>query len=477
MADLEALENERNQAVGSLQSKLNASRQRYNYKEPDEKVKTDFTNLESKIRQFVNKYARPVLNATEQELKTVWPEWSPGLRSFLASPLLCNQVLEAYVWSCLISRIFKQGSKVWAGDLGEYLEKTLHMASGNYASEYHIGNPQANLSELGEISQAGFKSDDYIDFQYLRSSSSSLISRLNGAVFLPKYFDSDVDTMVSTLEKLCGLKGTNAEMKSDVMDIFKDARDFEIQLRLLKAVYTFRMSKFLPSAGNRKYGFFLSDQEMDDRSLIRGGKSPGKVPMVDFIMCPGLYKRGNSDGANYEARTCLIRMGVVCNTKEILQKSGSSTSAKSVSTRNPKALRPSEVKQENGGRTPRYTPTSAANKAKKGSSVMNPLHIKGDETDSQQDLDPLSTPGLTCGSLATKAHDAGELQKGMTTRSRGQPNTNDNVNDGKPSTKSTKHHLHPTGTPKGRGGGSSGKRAKTSKQSDPDADWNAESTV
>lgn len=340
-----------------------------------------------------------------------------------------------------------------------------------------IGNPQANISGLGEVSQAGFKSDDYIDFQYMRSSSSSLISRLNGAVFLPKYFDSDVDTMISTLAKLGGLSGANSEMKADAMDIFKDARRFEIQLRLLKAVYTFRVCKFVPPAGKRKYGFFFADEEMDDRSLNRGGKSTGKARMVDFIMCPGLYKRGNSDGAHYEARTCLIKMGVVCNTKEILQKSGSSNSAKSASTRNPKALRSSEVKQENGGSTPRYLPTSTANQTKKGSSVTNPLHIKGDETDLPQDPDPMSTPGLTSGSRATGAHDADQLQPGMKTRSRGQPKTNNNVNDGKPNTKSTKNHLHPTGTPKGRGGGSSGKRVKNSKQSDPDADWNTESTI
>lgn len=283
--------------------------------------------------------------------------------------------------------------------------------------------------------------------------------------------------MTSTLAKLCGLNGTSAEMKADAMTIFKAARDFEIQLRLLKAVYTFRMSKFLPSAGKLKHGFFFSDEEMDDCSLNRGGKSPGKARMVDFIMCPGLYKRGNNDGANYEARTCLIKIGVVCNTKEILQKSGSSTSAKSVSTRNPKALRPSEVKQENGGSTPRYQSASTANKAKKGSSVTNPLHIKGDETDSQQDLDPLSTPGLTSGSPVTKAHDAAQLPPGITTRSRVQPKTNNNGNDGKPSTKSTKNRPYPTGTPKGRGGGSSGKKARNSKQSDPDADWNAGSTI
>lgn len=120
--------------VTNLQLKLNEYRQqsqRYNYKEPDEKIKEDFTNLESNIRQFVDQHARPVLNATDQELKTVWPNWSPDLRKFLASPLLCNQILEAYVWECLLARVFTPGSEIWAGDFGQSLDKTLRMAAGN----------------------------------------------------------------------------------------------------------------------------------------------------------------------------------------------------------------------------------------------------------------------------------------------------------------------------------------------------------
>lgn len=123
--------------VTKLQNKLKAIRQHnqhYSYKEPDEKIKKDFANLESKIRQLIDNFARPVLNATDLELETVWPNWSPELRNFLASPLLCNQVLEAYVWECLVARIFTPGSKVWAGELGQSMDKSLCMAAGNCAS-------------------------------------------------------------------------------------------------------------------------------------------------------------------------------------------------------------------------------------------------------------------------------------------------------------------------------------------------------
>ncbi|KKY31817.1 hypothetical protein UCDDA912_g08242 [Diaporthe ampelina] len=134
-ARLEIQEDKQNQMVTNLHLKLKEARQqsqRHNYKEPDEKIRADFSNLESKIRQFVDKRARPVLNATDRELKTAWPNWSPQLRSFLAAPLLCNMVLEAYVWERLVARIFTPGSKVWVGEVGKSMDKALCLAAGNY---------------------------------------------------------------------------------------------------------------------------------------------------------------------------------------------------------------------------------------------------------------------------------------------------------------------------------------------------------
>lgn len=146
---LNDLESQKNDMVANLQRKVKESLQqgqRYNYEQPDEKTKADFANLESTIRQFVDKYARPVFDAPEQELETVWPNWSPNLRNFLASPLLCTQVFEAYVWECLVARIFAPESAIWAGELGRSLEKTLKMAAGNYA--YILAHGPLRLPQL-----------------------------------------------------------------------------------------------------------------------------------------------------------------------------------------------------------------------------------------------------------------------------------------------------------------------------------------
>lgn len=217
--------------------------------------------------------------------------------------------------------------------------------------------------------------------------------------------------MVSNLAKLCGcnLDGT---MKADAVGIFKDARDFEIQLRMLKAVYTFRMCKILPNGEKLKHGFDFSDECMDDRSLQRSAKSPRQALSVDFIMRPGLYKRGNNSGANYETQICLIKMGVICNAKKLCLNSGSSTSSRST---------------------------------------------------------------ITSGS-STNSHDATQMQSSTIastkTRSQASPKTDTNVRSGKSNTKPTSNHHSSTRTTRGRGGGTPGKKTRAGKGPDPDGDFN-----
>lgn len=143
LADLETrLENQENhssEVITRLQLQLQDSQpqsQRYNFKVSDEKVKQDFANLQSKIRQFVDNYTRPVHNATDQELQIGWPNWSLELREFLSSPLLCHLVFEGYIWEYLLARVFKPWSKIWVGNLGRPLEKALRIAGRKCTAVY-----------------------------------------------------------------------------------------------------------------------------------------------------------------------------------------------------------------------------------------------------------------------------------------------------------------------------------------------------
>lgn len=333
------------------------------------------------------------------------------------------------------------------------------------------GNLQANLLGTDGTAQAGYKSDDFIDFQYLRSSSSSLIGRLNGADFLPKYFDADCAAIISTLPKLCGLQNIEGSMFADAMGIFKDAREFAIQLRKLKAEYTLRMHQPCTVKDRLKHGFKFVSETMVDRSPNRDGKIPGQTLSVDFIVHPGLYKRGSNNGANYEVKTCLIKMGVACNASELFLMSGSSTSSRSSSKPAQKILRPGKMKQTKEGNIP----SSTVNKAKKGSSISNPVQLEGEEQSSQQSVDSSSIAGLTPGSSAPKTRDAARINSGtttnMTTRSRAPPKTDSNEHDGKSSTKSTNNHPYAMGAATARGGGSCAKKPRRSKGSDKDPDY------
>lgn len=161
--------------------------------------------------------------------------------------------------------------------------------------------------------------------------------------------------MMSNLAKLVGPREVSGAMQADAMKIFSEAREFEVQLRMLKAIHDLRMYKSAPNGERLKYGFNAADEDMEDRSPDRRGKSPGQAPPVDFIMCPGLYKRGSNSGTNYETTSCLIKMGVVCNATELCLKPGSATPARSTSTQTQNSLRSGKARQENGRNNPGLT--------------------------------------------------------------------------------------------------------------------------
>lgn len=299
---------------------------------------------------------------------------------------------------------------------------------------------------IGEAENAGSKSDSYIDYQYWRSNSSSFINNLGGEDFRPKYFDSDVEAMVSNLTMLCELPHLTEAMKVDAMSIFEDARDFEIQLRMLKAVYTFRMSKLVPSGETFKYGVFFDEDGMIDRSPSPSDKRHGRVPVVDFITSPALHKRGNNDGDMYEDETWLVKMGVVCDAARFFMKSDHYTTARSISVQIPKVAESGEVKQEyedHGTMLPNITGCTEDD-VKLGTPMLDSSDVKVEEKSSEQSPDPLSTPNITSGSPAPKAHDAAQMQPGtvskMKTRSQGPPEPDNNVHDDKSSIKLEDNH-------------------------------------
>lgn len=280
----------------------------------------------------------------------------------------------------------------------------------------------------------------YADYQHWRSRSSSFIRRLIGENLPPESFDSAVEIMITNMAKLCGGDVTH-DMKADAMSIFEGARDFELQLRMLKAEYRFRMCKSITGIGELKYGMFFDNEAMIDRSPSPIGKSNAEVPKVDFIMSPGLHKRGSNDGERYENDTWLIKMDVVCNAARFVSKSGSFMTPRLMHVQTQQPFHPDQVQQEDEceDRTLQYDTGSTAN----GNKAETPIEIK--DADSCDELDLLSVPSLTHDSPAARSHVSTQMQSGtashMVTRSQASTKTHTSVDDGKLSNKPGNNHL------------------------------------
>lgn len=268
-----------------------------------------------------------------------------------------------------------------------------------------------------------------MDYQYWRSSSSSFIGRLAGEDFGLESFESAVEAMTMSIGNLCG-SGVSCEMKADATSIFKDARDFEIQRRKLKAAYQFRMCKSFPGGGKLKYGMYFDDEGMIDRSPKPTGKNNGDILKVDFIISPGLHKRGSNDGERYENHTWLIKRGVVCNAARFISRPSSFTTARQALSQAREPRRPGENEQQNEGQVPalHHQTGSSANGDKDGLIEINDYDLG---------LFPTSSP--TNGSLSPRLHDSAQMQlstaMNMVTRSQASLKTNTSVDDGKPSTR------------------------------------------
>lgn len=91
--------------------------QRYNFTLSDEEIIGEWQSLQHKIRQFVDKYTRPI-QVTKTRLSGTWKVLSPLISETLGSPLLSVFAFEAYVWEWISLNVFDPFSLVWAGELG-----------------------------------------------------------------------------------------------------------------------------------------------------------------------------------------------------------------------------------------------------------------------------------------------------------------------------------------------------------------------
>lgn len=273
--------------------------------------------------------------------------------------------------------------------------------------------------------------------------------------------------MTSTLAKLCGLSKITDEMETNAMGIFKDARDFEIQLRMLKAKYDLVMDQPVSGGERLKYGFTLADEIMNARYPSPRAKALKQTLTVDFIISPSLYKRGNNSGADYEVLTCLVKMDVLCDAATLFLSTGKSIDAQASSESSHKFLASTGVKQDDAASTSRRHEGSAVNKGTRDEVViLDPETVKTEDRASRDGPDPLSMTDHVSGPPVTRSHDAAQTQSnkttGVMTRSKASTAADKSIHTGTASAKSPRPNHFPTGTATGRGGGAAGKKVKFS---------------
>lgn len=137
-AALETQAVQHNEATNDLLEQLRDSQglsQRYNFIVSDEEIIEKWGHLRHIIRQFVNKYTRP-LGILASSLGRMWTVLSPIISELAARPLLYFFAFEAYVWEWLCLAIFNPGSTVWAGTLGSSFSALSWQVEGEVPRSY-----------------------------------------------------------------------------------------------------------------------------------------------------------------------------------------------------------------------------------------------------------------------------------------------------------------------------------------------------
>lgn len=111
-----------NECKGKLLGKirdLQGLSQRHDFKVSDQELIEKWETLKHNIRQFVDRYTRPIQGLDCATLSSQWLDMSPKTPAFLGSSIYYAFAFEAYLWKWLRRVVFQRLSMVWAGDMGK----------------------------------------------------------------------------------------------------------------------------------------------------------------------------------------------------------------------------------------------------------------------------------------------------------------------------------------------------------------------
>lgn len=170
-------------------------------------------------------------------------------------------------------------------------------------------------------------------------------------------------------------------------------------LRTLKAEFSLSWASGKSSLGNNsssRFGFPFKDSVMFDTFPSSRDEADAQNSRVDLIVSPALFKRGNNDGADYQTKSCCIKMVVVrLNALRFCKQTKANivtqVGAPQEENRNLDAMQ--DIKEEDTNKEvihahsqPRHTPVGSTHAGEKDDNVLlqrgNPIETKAETSTS-----------------------------------------------------------------------------------------------
>ncbi|KAK4110218.1 hypothetical protein N656DRAFT_830865 [Canariomyces notabilis] len=263
------------------------------------------------IRQFISSYLSgpldpPTLRLLEQKQEF---RWLPHIATTLQLPILRPILFESWIWHFLCFRVFDLRSSLWGGEAGKLLGSSSEIIRKLIARNSGL-DPRTNTTSI------------LAKFHDWRVHSAQFLSQFN--THDKKYSIAELsNTMLDYLKHaMTGNHFNEPDMRLDAYKIVGEAAKLDEIFRLSKADFHVFITRVkLPLVEPPSFGFHFDDQTMEitkDVPLFDRRDSADRKHIVGLAISPGIFKAGNSNGANYGTERVLVKLQALCNLQEML---------------------------------------------------------------------------------------------------------------------------------------------------------------
>ncbi|KAF2812624.1 uncharacterized protein BDZ99DRAFT_270302 [Mytilinidion resinicola] len=296
---------EKEQILREAKNELGLEKRKRSYRLDDEYFRAEMIQLQRNIKEWARTHftnqegyvTKPAAKSFQHltENHEVWLLSKPN-RRFL---------IEARVWDLLLDFVInphpsERFGYVWAGRLGK---RKRHIRDR--------GPRRDNLVSLDSILRKETRSDtiEYEEYHEWRSLTYNLLFPGRGRETTPRIDMKEVIGQRNMVThkiwkdlKSYVTRANKTLAKDNLRDIVRDAMALDVDFKKQKADF------FFGSWGDALYGYEFVPEHMED--LRRSSKRD----MVQLMVSPGLFKRGDSSGHNYhKPKLKIVNARVICN--------------------------------------------------------------------------------------------------------------------------------------------------------------------